>query len=334
MNEKIKNDCRTLWRNCFGDSETYMDYYFDEKCKDNHILIDVEDDHVVSMVHLNPYQLKWKNKEIKSCYIVGVATEEKFRKQGRMRELLEQSFSNMQGEQIPFTFLMPADKRIYEPFGFKTIYTQERVFLKEIDVIEKIKVDEADSEAAELKAASVSKVESETAAMEMKTFSQLTDQEKIKAIAYCNKKLSKEFDIYAIRDEKYYTRLQKEMEASCGSVVVFIKNDCENLQQENSEIAGIVSFGLENGYIEVTEALIETELTQDVVKLLLQRIEAKDKSKVYFYESYFLDKAELAGMAGELETISKDIIMAKVLGDNMSFSKAFEGQKVYLNEIV
>lgn len=329
MNEKLKNDCRTLWTNCFGDSETYMDYYFDEKCKDNHIFIDVEENHVVSMVHLNPYQLKWQGKEIKSYYIVGVATDEKFRKQGRMRELLEQSFVKMQTEQLPFTFLMPADKRIYEPFGFRTIYTQERIFAKGIGTDREINV-----EAAELREVFMSKAECGKDVIKMKAFSQLTSREKVKVIDYCNEKLLKEFDIYVIRDAKYYTRLQKEMEACQGNVAVFIKVNAEKTKKSSSEIVGVISYGMENGYLEVTEFMIETELTQDIIKLVLQQAGARDNDKIYFYESHFLDKKKLEVMSEKLEIITKDTIMAKVLADNMSFSEVFQGQRVYLNEIV
>ncbi len=330
MNKKI-NDCRILWKNCFNDKERYMDYYFSEKCKNNDILMDIEDNHVVSMVHLNPYQLKWQEKEIKSYYIVGVSTEEKFRKQGRMRKLLEQAFAKMRQEQIPFTYLMPSNKKIYEPFGFQTIYQQERIWVKGIE--QKIEL-----ETDKLMAASVlkSKINTAFSSVYMKYFSELSLKEQMEVIEYSNKKLSKEFDIYTVRDKKYYVQLQKEMEATYGNIAVFIEtffSECA-LAKTKGHIVGVVPYCLENGYVEVTESLIEPCFTKEIVELLLSQKCVQEKSDIYFYESYFLDKNILKNMGTNIEFFSKDTIMAKVLQNNKSFTEIFEGQKVYLNEIV
>ena len=331
MNDRIKEECRDLWRNCFHDSESYMDFYFQEKCKDNYIIVDVEDNHVVSMVHLNPYHLRWQGKEVNSCYIVGVSTEEAYRRQGKMRELLEQAFLKMQSEQVPFTYLMPANKKIYEPFGFEAIYRQERILLKGIETRKVFKKQEV-----KLQAADVAKTEKECSesVLEMKYFLELTPKELEAMVSYASKKLEAEFDIYAIRDKAYYIRLRKEMKACLGDIVVFVEKRLEQGRVLESRIAGVMSYGLENGYMEVTEALIETELTQDIVNLLLQRIEAQDKSQIYFYESYFLDKEQLSAMAEQMETFGKETIMAKVLEPQSSFGEMFGEQRVYLNEIV
>lgn len=350
MNDKIKKECRTLWKNCFHDSEAYMDYYFDEKCKDNHILMDEEDGHVVSMVHLNPYQLMYQGRKIKSYYIVGVSTEEKFRKQGRMRKLLEQAFLQMKEEQIPFTYLMPVNKKIYEPFDFRTIYVQERILVKGIELKGAKEELEREEEAiriakeeAELKAAWISRPHKERKAaadrISMKYFPELTELEQEKVISYCNKKLSKEFDIYTVRDKEYYGDLQKEMKAMKGNVAVFWKADYEKESEKGASIEednmiGVIPYGMENGYIEVIEALVENGFTEEIVEIILKQAELSDKSKIQFYETYFLDKNVLEKMGMELEVTQKEAIMAKALDDDETFDAFFDGQKVYLNEIV
>lgn len=310
MTKKVKEECRALWKSCFEDSEAYMDYYFKEKCKDNEILVDTENNHVVSMVHLNPYELMWQGKKIKSYYIVGVATEEVFRKQGRMRKLLEQAFSEMRQERIPFTFLMPANKRIYEPFTFQTIYRQERILLKGIEV-------------SLMKAAELGR---DNKSIQMKELVELSDREWQELIAYCDKKLSDEFDVYVVRDEKYYRDLQSEMEAMQGKVMVF--------QNQNNEMAGVLSFGSENGYLEVIEALIDTSFTKEILERLMEQNLVKDKSQISFYESYFLDKEILKTIGAELKCTCKETIMAKVLDDKLTFESAFNEQRVYINELV
>ncbi len=296
-------ECRMLWKKCFGDSEPFMDYYFGEKCRESKLLTDIEDNHVVSMVYLNPYELMWKGKQIKSYYIVGVATEEKYRKQGRMRKLLEQAFNFMKEEQIPFTFLMPANTKIYEPFAFQTIYRQKRIAVKRIE--EKLFLDSS---------------------IQMKAFMELTEEELLQMEAYCQKKLKDEFELYVARDISYYQQLQLEMKAMEGQVVVF--------RTQNGSLCGVLAYGLENGYLEIVECLIDRVYTKEIVELLLQQEGIADKSQMFFYESYFIDENILNGFGTELEYAEKDTIMVKMLTDEKAYQPIYENAKVYINELV
>lgn len=293
-----RESCRQLWKDCFGDSELYMDYYFSEKWKNNIVLTKEESDEVVSMIHLNPYTLCWMGKSLKSYYIVGVATKKEYRGRGNMRELLEKSFSFLKENDIKFTYLMPANRKIYEPFGFQFIYEQERYRLHKIE-----------------KAHLIEELNS-------KTIDELSLKEWKKLLLFCEEKLQKEFDIYVKREKEYYENLQKEMRASLGTVRVFFKRN---------EIVGILSYGKENGIIEVTESLIHSSCTKEILDTLFL-VEAE--SNAYFLESYFLDKDILENYAEQTERENVPIIMAKVLDEKESGESIWGGQKVYLNEIV
>ena len=87
--EDEKERSRGLYKEAFPeDTEKFVDFYYTCKTRDNQILALEQDGELVSMVHLNPY--------------------------------------NMAARNMPFTFLMPASERIYAPFDFVWIcpYTE------------------------------------------------------------------------------------------------------------------------------------------------------------------------------------------------------------------
>lgn len=110
---------RELYETVFAeDTKKFVDYYYEYKIRDNRILVLEEDDRLVSMLHLNPYTLIVNGYEVKSNYIVAVATLKDYRHRGYMRLLLTKALCDMAEQKMPFTFLMPASESIYAPFDF------------------------------------------------------------------------------------------------------------------------------------------------------------------------------------------------------------------------
>ncbi len=123
--EHIKT--RRLWKKIFTeDTSEFLEYYYSVKVNDNEIYVIEDGGEIVSMLHLNPYQMRVRDKIFKTHYIVAVATDERYRKRGLMRQLLNHTMQVMADRGEPFTFLMPADEAIYKPFGFEFIYEQKR----------------------------------------------------------------------------------------------------------------------------------------------------------------------------------------------------------------
>lgn len=118
---------RKLWEEIFTeDTSEFLDYYYSVKTKENEIYVIEDGDKIVSMLHLNPYEMRIYDKIYQTHYIVAVATDEKYRKQGLMRQLLNHAMQVMADRGEPFTFLMPAAETIYKPFGFKFVYEQKQ----------------------------------------------------------------------------------------------------------------------------------------------------------------------------------------------------------------
>ena len=127
-NEKGKSEA--LYRAAFPeDKDAFVEYYYSYVTRDNKILVLEQEGEISSMLHLNPYQLSVNGVPVDAYYYVAVATKAECRHQGMMRKLLVKSLYDIHKESHPFTYLMPANRAIYEPFDFCIVYQQRKVEL-------------------------------------------------------------------------------------------------------------------------------------------------------------------------------------------------------------
>lgn len=210
--DEEKQLCRILWHEAFpDDSVPFADYYYQEKVKDNRILIKAEEGRLVSMAQLNPYTFVCRDRQWPIDYIVGVATARDSRHRGHMRSILEKMLGDMNRNGVPFTFLMPADEAIYRPFQFAFIYRQPKFQL---------------TEEAELR-------------LNRKPCSSREDA--VQAAAFMDQWLKERFEAYCLRDEAYVSRLMKEL-ASEDGILEFLLRE-ENGEEKLSGLHG--EWGLE-----------------------------------------------------------------------------------------
>ena len=121
-NGRYREEVYAMWQRNFHDPVPYADFYFTEVYGKNEVLLNVTDTagikgsaasempalhaaamgeelpdeasgDIRGMLHLNPYELLVRGKCVDANYIVGVATDEEFRRQGVMRELLTDTFA-------------------------------------------------------------------------------------------------------------------------------------------------------------------------------------------------------------------------------------------------
>lgn len=216
--EHIKT--RKLWEEIFKeDTKEFLDYYYSVKTLENEIYVIEEDNKIVSMLHLNPYQMRIGNEIYQTHYIVAVATDKNYRKRGYMAKLLNHAMQVMQERGELFTFLMPAAEAIYKPFGFEFVYEQKRgTITGKADIGEEINF----------------------------VMAQETDCQEIAEFA--NRKLQ-EYDVVARRDKSYYKTLLKEYASQNGGIL---------LAREDDKIVGVFCFAKEE-QIEIREPLYEHE---------------------------------------------------------------------------
>lgn len=199
---------RKLWETVFPeDTPEFLDYYYTEKTKDNEIYVIEDAGKIVSMIHLNPYHMRVGDEVFLTHYIVAVATEEGYRRRGLMRKLMEEVLKVMEDKGEPFTFLMPANEVIYQPFGFEVICRQseEKVFGKPC-IDGRVEITEAG----------------------------MTDCPELAELA---NDMLQEYDVATWRDTAYYERLLSELQSEGGSLLLVkrqgrIEGICSYLKEE------------------------------------------------------------------------------------------------------
>ncbi len=237
--ENVREDVYRLWQECFGDSGSYTDFYFEWVVPYNRIYTLYKEDKLCSMLHLNPYTFEIWEVEVKADYIVGVATKAEERRKGYMGILINEALDAMYKEEKPFTYLMPAAESIYYPYDFRSVYFQEDWMGK----IKKYGQDNRESTEAELVKLGMSDLE------ERRILTEFTEE-----------LLKKSRKYYILRSRKYYEKLLIEMESGQGGIAVIKKNGIP---------VGYAAYMLEDG-LQIAECLYEPDFEKEVFQCLYQ----------------------------------------------------------------
>ncbi|MCJ7845130.1 MAG: enhanced intracellular survival protein Eis [Blautia sp.] len=213
LDSSEKKRCRSLWEEAFPeDSASFVDYYMEEKTKDNRILVLEENGRILSMLHRNPYEVYAGDRLWKCDYIVGVATAEAGRRRGYMRRLMERALADMRAEGMPFSFLMPAAKEIYLPFGFTFIFDQPEWELPAM------------------------RIQDSTLAVRQITGG-ASEELMESAGRWMERWLGKRYEVFTRRDAEYMRRLVKEMESENGTL--------EEIQEKGKTAGFLGTWGLD-----------------------------------------------------------------------------------------
>ncbi len=208
---------RPLWEEVFSeDSKQFVDYYYQHKAPDN-IGYAVEEEPLGSMLFLTPYKACIYGKTRQLSYIVGVATRASLRHQGRMTALLMQAMQDMYRSRQPFTFLMPANPAIYEPFGFSYVYERRQwSFRDRAFALRTLEPLMGTGNCLELAAGRLISLRGqEEGAGQEAWFTRLAD--------FANGWLETNCRIYLTRDAAYYKRQLAELEAQNGDIFLLEK---------------------------------------------------------------------------------------------------------------
>lgn len=197
LDRKDNIKTRALYEEVFSeDSKGFVDYYYTEKIKDNDIYVIEDKGEIVSMIHLNPYEMVLFEKKLPIHYIVAVATRKEYRGQGYMKELLIRVLNDLREAKEVITYLMPVAEAIYSPYDFCTVNEKKWIYYKDVVTLEK------DEKLRPLKADECG---------------ELADM--------ANEAMNRVYDLYIYRDATYYGRLIKEYESDNASLMVRTKAD-------------------------------------------------------------------------------------------------------------
>ncbi len=109
-----KQQIVNLWRTCFGDAEAFISLYFDRVYKDENAMTIEKDGKIVSALQIVPHTMTYLGTEISVGYISGACTTPEERGQGLMRQLLQETFEEMERREIAISALIPADPWLFD----------------------------------------------------------------------------------------------------------------------------------------------------------------------------------------------------------------------------
>lgn len=325
LRDEAEKEIYELWRTCFKDSISYTDFYFKYKIPYNEVLTILSKNQIVSMLHLNPYELIVRNQKVQCNYIVGVATDEAFRRLGLMKRLLDEALRTMYDQGMPFTYLMPALKEIYLPFDFQVVYEMEQwdnelfSYNKLLDRIQDSY--KAEAETYKYKSVAASELNTKNTQQSSKLYSyyQEIDEEEIEVlpfsqvtelqtnlIQFTNEWLENHYDIYANRDAFYYERLAAEMKVTNGEILLAMKN---------GSICGYLAYMSEE-YVHITEMIYEDiDVKEALFDEILKREDRTKIKEMEYYPSIMTRIVHLPSFVKYLKSNQKFSIVLQVKDD-------------------
>ncbi len=138
-------DLKAIWKECFGDEEAYIDFFFSNQMRAAHTfenqqiymesshifenqLVYMESNRPVSMLTMIPGTLVLEEGNRKIYYIYGVGTTKKYRGRGYAAGLLKRAYSLAKKENAALV-LVPASESLYayyKKLGFETVFYQNK----------------------------------------------------------------------------------------------------------------------------------------------------------------------------------------------------------------
>ena len=123
-----KENIRHLWKECFRDSDEYLDMYFDRIYRDaDASTIDYEGKTVSSLL-AQPYMIQYQGRELPMTYIAGATTRRQARGRGYMSTLLTDAISQAAERGDLLVALIPAHDWLYfyfDRFDFSTVFLSD-----------------------------------------------------------------------------------------------------------------------------------------------------------------------------------------------------------------
>ena len=123
-------ELKIMWHKIFGDSESYLNSFFNKVYVDENTLVDIENGNVVSVLFMIPYKFIANGKETEIVYLYALATDPAYRGRKIMSKLIQKSLDLSTERGYALSVLIPADDSLFEyyrQFGFEEYF--ERVLL-------------------------------------------------------------------------------------------------------------------------------------------------------------------------------------------------------------
>lgn len=111
--ETKRQKIASLWKTCFGDTDEFIQLYFDGKYTDENALLYEENGQATAALLMLPYPMTWAGTTLSASYISGACTLPEARNKGLMKRLLTEALRTLYHRNTDLSFLIPAEPWLY-----------------------------------------------------------------------------------------------------------------------------------------------------------------------------------------------------------------------------
>ena len=140
---------KELWKLCFGDEDSYIDFYFQNKYRKRETLLLLYNGKITSMLTMMPIRtILPNNRAYNSAMLYAIGTHPDFRNYGFSTELMAHSEKYLAAQGTVFSTLVPAENSLFDFYGKrgykKSFFVKETLFpiheIMELEILCQYKV--------------------------------------------------------------------------------------------------------------------------------------------------------------------------------------------------
>ncbi|MDR2120794.1 MAG: GNAT family N-acetyltransferase [Tannerella sp.] len=121
----MKQQIIDLWKTAFGDSDAFVNLWFERIYRDEQTPVVRKNGRIVSALQIIPYEMIYFGERIPAAYVCGVCTLPSERGKGHMTMLMRQALDAMRERKFAVTALIPGEGWLfdyYRRFGYETAF--------------------------------------------------------------------------------------------------------------------------------------------------------------------------------------------------------------------
>lgn len=136
---------KELWKLCFGDPQSYIDFYFENRYKKDETLVLLQNGQIIAMLTLIPVRTVFPDyQSFATSMIYAIGTHPDYQHEGFGTQLMDFSHDYLVANHIKYSVLVPAQQKIvdfYHHQGYKESFDL-REFLLTYDMVDNLKATE------------------------------------------------------------------------------------------------------------------------------------------------------------------------------------------------
>lgn len=127
IREEDMTQVKRLWDYCFEkENDPFFQWFFSGYCQRKNVWAGFQQDRLTTCLHLIPYTVFLRGRQLPVSYIVGLAVFPEARGSGVVRELLGTALAEMRRRGHFFSLLMPSKAEFYYPYQWEICYHHYR----------------------------------------------------------------------------------------------------------------------------------------------------------------------------------------------------------------